>query len=280
MDVLLNEVEREIRAAARAYLDSECPTTLVRAMEQEAPGYSGALWKSMAELGWVGASLPVEVGGQGLPLSMTGLLLHEVGRHLAPVPLHSCVVAGLAVARHGSLEQKQRWLPDLCAGRAVATLALQDETGAINDLGGRAVSARRDGNELVLNGIRGFVDNGSVADWLLVPVREQDGRVGLVLLDAVTPGLSSVALVTTAKDQQSKLVLDGVRVSTDRVLAGGSDGASALADVFDHAVALLCAQIAGATRKDVEMAAAYAKDRHAFGRPIGRFRHCSICAPT
>src|ERR1700742_4542447 len=124
MDVLLDDDEREIRAAARAFLERECPTSLVREMEKEAPGYSTKLWNSMAELGWISLSLPPAVGGQGLPLTMTGLLLQEVGRYVAPVPLHTTVVAALAVAAHATPEQQERWLPDICAGRAIATFAL------------------------------------------------------------------------------------------------------------------------------------------------------------
>jgi alkylation response protein AidB-like acyl-CoA dehydrogenase len=282
MDVLLDEEEFAIRSAARAFLEGECPTSLVREMERDPIGMAPKLWAEMAELGWIGASLPVEVGGQGLSLTFTGLLLQEVGRHLAPVPLHSTVVAALIVAKYGTRELQQSLLPAVARGEAIATFALQDETGSIASMSSRGIAARTDGDDYILSGTRSFVDNYTMSDWLLVPCRNDDGAVFLIVVDCNAPGLTSVGLVTTAKDKQSKLYFDDVRVPAERIVGPVSVAGApsdVVRDLFDHAVALLCAQIAGATRKDVELAVAYSKDRYAFGRPIGSFQSIQhMCA--
>ena len=93
MDVLLNEEEEMVKNAAREFLEGECPPSLARAMETDDLGYPAELWRKMAQLGWLGMSLPESHGGQGLPLTYLGIIMEEVGRAIAPVPFHSTMVA-------------------------------------------------------------------------------------------------------------------------------------------------------------------------------------------
>ena len=106
MDVLLTDEEKMLRDTAREFLEAECPTTLVREMETDPKGYPPALWRKAAELGWQGMALPEKYGGQDLPLVYLGLILQEAGRALAPLPLHSTVVAALTIARDGTDAQR------------------------------------------------------------------------------------------------------------------------------------------------------------------------------
>ena len=105
MDVLLNDDEAMLRSTAREFLEAECPPSLVRKMEHDAKGYPDSLWRKIAELGWQGMALPEKHGGLDLPLVQLGLILEEVGRAVAPLPLHSTVVAALTIARDGSEAQ-------------------------------------------------------------------------------------------------------------------------------------------------------------------------------
>src|ERR1700742_1249453 len=134
MDVLLDEAEREIRDSARSFLAKECPPSVVRAAEADAGGVDLGLWSAMGRLGWVGASLSTDIGGQGLALTMTGLLMKEAGRHLAPAPLHPTVVAALMVDKHGSDEQRHRWAAPAARGEASATYAVTGEAGSVRVL--------------------------------------------------------------------------------------------------------------------------------------------------
>ncbi len=141
MDILPTEEEDMVRNMAREFLEGECPTSLVRAMEKDDQGYPPELWKKMVELGWPAISLPEQYGGQGMPLIYLGIILEEVGRAMAPVPLHSTMVAALTVAADGSAALKQAVLPvvptgDLimswpCHGR-VARLQPGGIGGAVN----------------------------------------------------------------------------------------------------------------------------------------------------
>ena len=115
MDVLLNDDENLVVDSAREFLTNECPPKLVRAMEADEVGCSKELWAKVAELGWQGMCLPEKVGGSNMSLVFLGLVMREVGRAIAPIPLHSTAVATLAVARDGSAAQQEKYLPVLWA---------------------------------------------------------------------------------------------------------------------------------------------------------------------
>ena len=97
MDVLLTEEEQMVASSAREFLNGESSTALVRKMELDPIGYPPALWAKCAEMGWPGMCLPEEYGGQALPLAYLGLVLQEVGRAVAPVPLHSTAVTAITL---------------------------------------------------------------------------------------------------------------------------------------------------------------------------------------
>ena len=124
MDILPSEEEQMLKNVAREFLETEISTAMVREMELDDLGYPPSLWKQMADLGWLGLALPEQYGGQGLPLTYLGLILQEAGRVLAPVPLHSTMVAALTIAEAGSDQQKQDILPAVSDGGMVLTLSL------------------------------------------------------------------------------------------------------------------------------------------------------------
>jgi alkylation response protein AidB-like acyl-CoA dehydrogenase len=283
MDILLNEEEQELRQTARKFLEAECPTTLVRDMETDPKGYPPALWKKVAELGWQGMALPEKQGGQDLPLSYLGLILQEVGRAVAPLPLHSTVVAAITIAKDGTEAQREAVLPGVARGETVLTYAFAEEDPRFiaDAVRLRAVA---DGDHFVLNGTKMFVDNFVVADQCLVACRTAAGSKGseglsLFLVDAKTAGISQTPLVTLAKDKQSAVAFKNVRVPKGNLIGKLNEGGPIIDRMLDRATVLLCAQMLGATRKDAELAIDYAKYRVAFGQPIGAFQSIQhICA--
>ena len=95
MDTLLSEEEQMVKNSAREFLEAECPSALVRDMERDERGYPAELWSKVVDLGWPGLALPEEYGGSGLPITYLGIVLEEMGRALAPLPIHSTSVAAL-----------------------------------------------------------------------------------------------------------------------------------------------------------------------------------------
>ena len=270
MDVLPDDQEILIQETARAFLAAEATPALVRAAEKDPARHSAQLWKKLAELGWLGISLPEECGGQGLPLTYLGLVMEEVGRHLAPVPMHSTMVAALVLARHGSPAQREL-LAQVIEGDLILCHAVQGPDGSWA-ADGRGLTARRDGADLVLQGQRSFVDNFAIAGKRLVLYRFESGEVGAALIATGLPGIERTDLVTTAKDGECHVRFDNVRVAPADVIDAGA-GAGAMATwLCDISTALMTAQLAGAARRDMEFAVDYAKQREAFGQPIGSFQ--------
>ena len=283
MNVLPNEEELMVKNAAREFLEAECPPSLARAIEQDERGYSVELWEKMASLGWFGISLPESHGGGGLPVTYLGLILEECGRAIAPVPFHSTSTAALAVSRHGSAEQQRSILPRAARGDLIMTWAVQEQDPRLR---ADAIQCRAevDGDNLVISGVKHFVDNYSAAELMVTAVRtaaptgDNEG-ITLVIVPTNAAGIAETRLTTLAKDSQSKLAMDGVRVPLSNVIGEVNQGWPATSDMLDIGTALLCAQITGAARKDAEMAIDYAKNRVAFGRPIAGFQSIQhLCA--
>ena len=283
MNVLPNEEELMFKNAAREFLEAECPPSLARAIEQDERGYSVELWEKMASLGWFGISLPETYGGGGLPVTYLGLILEECGRAIAPVPFHSTSTAALAVAGHGSEEQKQSILPRAARGDLIMTWAVQEQNPRLRP---DAIQCRGevDGDSLVISGTKHFVDNFSAAELMVMAVRtgspsDGDAGITLVIVPTNAAGITETRLTTLAKDSQSKLALDNVRVPLSNVIREVNQGWAATSEMLDTGTALLCTQIIGAARKDAEMAIEYAKNRVAFGRPLAGFQSIQhLCA--
>jgi alkylation response protein AidB-like acyl-CoA dehydrogenase len=271
MNVLLDEEEALIKASAGEFLAAESTPAQVRAAEKHPLRYDAVLWKKFAELGWPGVSLPEAYGGQDLPLSYMGLIFEELGRCIAPLPVHATLVPALVIARHGSEQQKQTLLPRVADGSLMQSWALQEQDGrwAADAV---AMTGRMEGADVVLNGTKHFVDNFGNAEKCLVVFRlQQAGESGLraVLVDTVSPGIQAEELVPTAKDRQDLVRFDNVRVPAADLVGQGS---AVVRDLMDFAAVFYAALMEGAARRAMEISAAYVNEREAFGQPIGAFQ--------
>ena len=276
MDILPSEEEQMLKNVAREFLEAEISTAMVREMELDELGYPPALWKQMADLGWVGLALPEQYGGQELPLTYLGLIMQEAGRVLAPVPLHSTMVAALTIAEAGSDQQKQDILPAVSDGGMVLTWGIAERDPRLIPEA-MTLQAVADGDGWVLNGTKMFVDNFVVAQRCLVaartaPASKSNQGISLFLVDTNGTGVNQTALTTLAKDKQSRVDFKDHQVDASALVGVINQGWPIVEAMLDRATALLCCQMTGAARKDAEMAIEYAKNRVAFGRPIGSFQ--------
>lgn len=275
MDVRLDDEQLLLRQTARDFLARECPMSTVRAGMDDPYARADALWKQMAELGWLGLHVPAEHGGAGLDLVSVSVVLEELGRALAPTPfLATALLAVDPILRFGDARQQSAWLPALAAGRHRVALAHLESTPswAAADVG---LGARREGSQLVLNGRKAFVQDGLTCDVLLASVRlgPEADDVALALVAGDAPGLSRRPIDLIEKTRGwAEVRFEDVRVSADDVIGAGGSGAAALARVLDVARAALCAELAGAARRVLELSVAFAKQREQFGQPIGAFQ--------
>ncbi len=277
MDVLFNEFEEMLKQSARNTLEAESPPSLVREAEASPLGYSPDLWKKIADLGWLGLALPESAGGQGLGLSSLGIVACEIGRGVAPVPFHSTMTAALTIAESGSDAQRAAILPRVVSGDAILTWALTEADPRYLTPDAVQMQATVDGDSLVLNGTKLFVENFEVADQCLVVCRTAPGKTGaagisLVLVDTKAAGLKVTPLTNIAKEQLSRVEFTNVRVPRANVVGTEGAGWPVVEGMVNRAAALISIQMSGAARRALEYAVDYAKEREAFGRPIGAFQ--------
>jgi alkylation response protein AidB-like acyl-CoA dehydrogenase len=279
MDILLDDQEVQIKEAASEFLAGECSSALVRKIETDALQYSPALWTKFAENGWLQLCLSEKNGGEALPLTYLGLLFELVGYHIAPIPLHATMVPAMVIDRHGSPEQQQL-LQGVLAGELILSHAVAEKNGRWTT-DSIVLDGRVQGNELVLNGVKSFVGSFRASQLCLVLYRDAQAphNLGAVLVPTNAQGLSSEALVSMAKDGEANLKFDNVRVPLSARI-GESAGGNAIAhEVMDLSAVLYASMMAGAGQRTLDMAVAHAKQREAFGQPIGAFQAIQhLCA--
>jgi alkylation response protein AidB-like acyl-CoA dehydrogenase len=264
----LTDEQQAIKSTAHDFLAARYKSERIRELAESEHGFEQSDWGEMAELGWPGLALPEEWGGQGLGIVDLAVLFEEMGYALAPSPLLSNTVAGLALSLCGSDEQRERFLRPLAAGELRGTPALWD-AGMAGAIGEFAMEARAGAGGIVLDGEKVLVMDAAAADFLLVATA--DGRRHLV-----ERGSAGVTVTpSTSIDQTRRLY--SVRFEGVQVPAGNSlpaDGADYL-QVFDRVCVALAAESTGVAQRTLEMAVEYAKDRQQFGRPIGSYQAVS-----
>ena len=283
MDLALIEHQQLLQRTAREFLEAECPTSLVREMEATEEGYSAALWKRMADLGWLGLAIPNELGGSGGNLIDQEFLFEEVGRALAPGPLlASSVFATQILLIAGNQNQKADLLPSMSRGEIIATSRLVEQETSIG-IPGLGLRALMDGADYVLEGTELFVPYAQVASHILcraetegdsrVPqASEAEGDGTLFLVDAKSVGLKANLLESVAGYKQHEVVYEKVRVPRDAVLGRVGGGLDYLTEAKQWATVVQCGEIVGRSEKVLELVVEYSKNRIQFGRPIGSFQ--------
>jgi alkylation response protein AidB-like acyl-CoA dehydrogenase len=264
----LTDEQQAIRTTARDFLAARYKSERIRELTDSEHGFERSDWEEMAELGWPGLALPEEWGGQGLGIVDLAVLFEEMGYALAPSPLLSNTVVGLALAFCGSEEQRERWLRPLAAGERRAAPALMDAgTGATP--GRFTMEARAEGDSVVLDGEKVLVMDAASADFFLVATA--DSRRHLV--ERESDGVEIIREATIDPTRRLYSVrFSGVRVPAENTLpAEGPDYFQVLARLC----VALAAESTGVAQRALEMAVEYAKDRQQFGRPIGAYQAVS-----
>jgi alkylation response protein AidB-like acyl-CoA dehydrogenase len=252
----------QLRDQARRFLADRCPPSVPRRILDTPEPYAADLWAAIAEMGWQGAAIPEEYGGVGLGRLGVCVLAEELGRAVAPVPFSSSVyLATEAIMLFGSEQQKHAWLPKLSAGEVIGTFAMAERPGPADPA--KLTSAVSNGR---LTGTKLAVPDGDVADFAVVAAQ---GGAWLHIVDLTAPGVTRET-VTTFDPTRSHARIDFAGAAADPL--PGATGPDAIRTLLDYAAVPMAFEQVGGAHAALDMANAYAKERYAFGRPIGSFQ--------
>ena len=277
MDLGLNEEQEMLKKSAREFLSKECPKKLVREMDESDTGLSKALWKKMAELGWMGLPFPEKYGGNGGSLLDLTVLLDEMGYNIVPGPFFSTVVlAGFTLLVAGSEKQKEYYLGKICSGDMIMTLALTGIEGTYSPAS-LDMEAKASGGYYILNGAKMFVPDANVADFILVVARTEksskpEDGVSIFIVDAKSAGLKVTQLITLGRDKLCEVAFKDVKVPADNLVGKLNGGWPVVQSILRKATVSKCAEMVGGAQASLDMAVSYAKERVQFNRPIGAFQ--------
>jgi alkylation response protein AidB-like acyl-CoA dehydrogenase len=272
VDIDLSEDQQLFRQTTARFIEERSPMATVRAMADDPKSRDASIVPAAGELGWFALFVPEEFGGgsiSGAPLSDAAIVAEERGRTVQPGPFVATNVVALAIAEAGKPELQNRWLPGLATGEAIGAWAISDDSGtpAAGTLRVRATATG-----LELSGTAGLVAEGNTADLLLVTAVGGSGDVvhGVVPVDAA--GVEITRLESLDLTRQFVAVsFTGVRLEAEALLEA-ADPSMLLDRLIDVAATLSVAESLGAMSRLIEITVSYAKDRTAFGRPIGSFQ--------
>ncbi|MBN8849308.1 MULTISPECIES: acyl-CoA dehydrogenase family protein [unclassified Sphingomonas] len=252
--------QKMLKDEARRFLAAKCDAKVVRGvLDHDDRAYDAALWKAVAEQGWLGTAIPEAYGGLGLGHVELCALAEELGRACAPIPFASTVYfVAEALMLFGSEAQKAKWLPRIATGEAIGAFATSERAGPVTQASLHTVATGG-----TLSGEKIPVTDGDVADLIVVLAKD-----GLYLVEKGA-GVSAEVLRTLDPTRSAaKLVFD----SAPAERLGGDDGIVAMQAVFDRAAVLLAFEQLGGADRCLEMAKDYALERFAFGRAIAGYQ--------
>jgi len=285
MDFTFSKEQKLIRQSIREFLSKECESTFVREMEKDERGYTRELWRGMANLGWMGLIFPEKYGGtEGNFLDLV-VVMEEMGRACLPGPFFSTVVlGGLTILEAGNESQLSEFLTKIARGDMILTVALHEPAVTRYDPCLCTVRATAYQNNYIIDGIKLFVPDANVADFMICVARtegEPDSKEGitLFLVDAKSPGIKCTLLMTVAKDKQCEVIFDKVEVPRSSMLGELNQGWNCVEKILQKAAVAKCAEMIGGAQKVLELTTIYAKNREQFGQVIGSFQavqhHCA-----
>jgi alkylation response protein AidB-like acyl-CoA dehydrogenase len=273
IDFTFDEHQLLLEQSAHEFFRRRYPSEAVRELEAGEVGWSPEHWREMAELGWLGITIPSRFGGGDGRFLDLFPLYEAMGRYLVPSPLLDSIgVAADVLLAVGTDAQQSTLLPQLASGELLVIPAVVEADGALAVASIDATATRR-GAELVVDATKVLVPFADAADVFLVPVRT-DARddVSLVLVDARAEGVTRDHLPNIAGHALSVVRFDGVATPAENLVGAEGAGWAPLADAFLKGAVLQTATIIGAARAVLEMTNQYAKDRVQFGNPIGQYQ--------
>ena len=262
-------------------LCAQFPGSYWRTLDREM-AYPAAFVQALTEAGWLGALIPENFGGSGLPLSAAAVILEEIHRSGGNAgACHAQMYTMGTLLRHGSEAQKRLYLPKIADG----TLRLQafgvTEPSSGTDTGALRTTAKRDGSDYVVNGQKIWTSRAEHSDLMLLLARTTplDGQMkktdGLSVLlvdmrEALGKGLTLRPIRTMMNHATTELFFDNLRVPAENLIGEEGKGFRYILSGMNAERILIASECIGDAKWFIEHSVAYAKDRQIFDRPIGQ----------
>jgi alkylation response protein AidB-like acyl-CoA dehydrogenase len=272
---MLSEAQRQVRDMARQFAQRELAPTA--AERDRVPRFPCEAFAKMGKLGMLGMTVPAEFGGAGTDHVSYALAVMEIaaadGATSTSFQVHNSLVC-LPILRHGTPEQKERYLRPLARGEQLGAFCLT-EPGAGSDAAAITTRARKIGNKFVLNGAKQFITSGKSADLALVfavtdPAAGKSG-ISAFVVPTRTPGYSVVRVEQTMGQRSSdhcQIAFEDCEVLPDQMLGEEGQGLKIALGNLEGGRVGVAAQSVGMARAAYDAALNYAKERRTFGKPI------------
>ncbi len=270
MDFSLSEEQTDVRKLAAEILADQTDSEQLKRIEALPERFDEKLWRDLGTAGLLGVAFDESHGGMGFGFETLALLVEEVGRTVAPVPVIPVLVsAALPLDRFGTAEQKDRWLGAVAAGETLLTAALIEP---LNDDPTRpTTTAVRVDGAWELTGVKSCVPFAERAERVLVAALAEHGPIA-GWLDPRAPGVTLERQVPTAGEPQYLITMDAAQLGDDDLLAAGDAATLLMQWIAERTIAATAAMTVGMTDRMVRMTAEYTSQREQFGVPIATFQ--------
>ncbi|AEB12323.1 acyl-CoA dehydrogenase family protein [Marinithermus hydrothermalis] len=268
---LFTPEERQVQAAARKFLEAEALPHIAQWWEEGV--FPKHLIPRFGEMGFLGANLPSAYGAAEVSNVAYGLIMYELERVDSGLRSFASVQGALVmypIYAFGSEEQKQRYLPELAAGRLVGCFGLTEPDGGSDPDANMKTRARRDGDHYVLSGTKMWITNGNIADIAIIWAKDEEGVVRGFIVPTDAPGFTANEVkhkMSLRASVTSELVLDEVRVHKDQMLPKAQGLRAPLACLTQARYGIAWGAM-GALEAVYTEALEFASSRVTFGRPI------------
>jgi alkylation response protein AidB-like acyl-CoA dehydrogenase len=276
-----SEEHEELRETVRRFVQKEIAPNVDE--WEAAREFPRELFGRCAELGFLGLKFPEELGGQGGTHLHDAVWVEELARSggsggvAAGLNAHASI-AMPPIFNFGTTEQKQRWLVPGIAGEKIGALGIT-EPGAGSDVASLSTTARRSGDGYVVNGAKTFITNGVRADFLVCACKTSEegghGGISFLVLESEMPGYEVSAKLEKMgwhSSDTGEISFTDVEVPAENLLGEENGGFKLIMFNFAWERLLMAIGAVGAMQRLIEITVAYASEREAFGRPIGKFQ--------
>ena len=279
MQFELTKAQLMVRQLAYDFAQNEVKP--VAAQFDESEEFIWDIYRKMAPMGFMGMLVPQEYGGAGADTVSYAIVVEELSRACGStgitVAAHNSLCTG-HILRHGTEEQKRKYLPKLASGEWLGAWGLT-EPNAGSDAGATETTAALEGDEWVINGNKTFITNGSIAGLTVIMARTDPGKgtrgISAILVENGTPGY------TYGKDEKkmglhgsvtSELFFENCRVPKENLLGERGKGFHGALDILDEGRISIAALALGLGQGAFDLAVQYAKEREQFGQAISQFQ--------